>query len=168
MTFSDDDPDESHLHGDGCACEACAGAGEDDGETELLDDGDFLDLRPVSDNQFACSGEDLESLLNYGDEGVDEAFFAKLGLTARPGELCGEPYHTFDEVLPGRYYLVTLTEDADATEFSMAQAVKVEEFSEKCFNELDESDSDDDGAWPCEGDCENCPQDCVGKLPRLP
>lgn len=163
MTCPEDESD-PHGHGEGCSCGCCDGVGEHD-EGELLDE-DFLDLRPVSDNQFACSGEDLESLLNYGDDGVDAAFFARLGLTARAGELCGEPYYTFDEVSPDRYYLVTLADGADATEFSMAQAVRVEEFSEKCFNELCESDSDED--WPCEGDCENCPQDCVGKLPRLP
>lgn len=163
-TADDESRDDTRIHGDGCTCGCCDGGGDDDG-AELLD-GEFLDLRPVSETQFACSGEDLESLLNYGDEGVDEAFFVRLGLTARAGELCGEPYYTFEEIEPERYYLVTLADGSDASEFSVAQAVRVEEFSEKCFNELDESESDDD--WPCEGDCEHCPQDCVGKLPRLP
>ncbi len=150
-----------HSHDDGCTCGCCS---HDDLEgAELLDE-DFLDLRPVNDRQFACSGEDLEALLNYDLAEIDaDALFNRLGLTPHAVEICGAPYVTFDEIDPEGYYLVTLTEGADATEFSTQELVAFESISETCFNELQAEEDD----WPCDGDCDKCLQDCIGKTPPL-
>lgn len=121
---------------------------------------DLLDIRAVSETQIACSGADLIDMLNC-DEGVDEALFARLNLTPHIDDSLDFEFVVFDEINEESYYCVTFPEGTDFSDFSIAQAYALEEISEKCFNDLAADDAED----PCDGDCENCPQDCIGKIP---
>lgn len=123
---------------------------------------DEFDLRPVSATQIACPGYDLMDLLCY-DEAVTEETFKRLGLTlvettdAETGFV--EP--SVEGLDPEAYYLVTFPEGTDFEDFSVADALSVEEFPEKCFNDL----AMDESEMSCDGNCETCPQDCIGKRP---
>lgn len=121
---------------------------------------DLLDIRPVSDTQIACSGADLIDMLNC-DEGVDEALFTRLDLTPHPDDSFDFEFLVFDEISEDAYYCITFPEGTDFSDFSIAQACALEEITEKCFNDLASAYEEE----PCDGDCENCPQDCIGKLP---
>jgi hypothetical protein len=138
--------DDCHHHDDACDC--C---------DEELD----FDLRPVSETQVACPGVDLIDMLIY-DEDVNDATFQRLNLTAH---LCedeaGYETYTFDEINPEKFYLITFPEGTNLEEISLADAISLEEISEKCFNDLDVPEYED----PCDGNCEVCLQDCIGKQP---
>lgn len=127
---------------------------EDDGEEGLLD------LRYLGQWQIACSGEDLLDLLNC-DDGVGPALYARLGLTPRPVEGLDFAWTEFAEIDPSAYYALEFPAGTDFADFSVAQALRLEEIGEKCFNDLPTGEEDD----ACDGDCEHCPQDCVGKRP---
>lgn len=131
---------------------------EDDGEEE----GDDFDLRTVSATQIACPGYDLIDLLCY-DEAVTPETFRRLGLTYREAENpeTGFPEPTVEGLDPEAHYLITFPEGADLGDFTIADALTVEDFPEKCFNDL----AMDDSEMSCDGDCDNCPQDCIGKRP---
>lgn len=121
---------------------------------------DLLDIRAVSETQIACSGADLVDMLNC-DEGVDEALFTRLNLTPYIDDSVGFDYVFFNEINEDAYYCISFPEGTDFSDFSIAQAYALEEISEKCFNDLAEDEAD----YPCDGDCENCPQACIGKIP---
>ncbi len=133
-------------------------------EPDIPDDeaDDLLDLRPVSATQIACSGADLVDLLNC-DEGVGEALYARLGLTPHTDDSLGFEYTAFAEIDEDAYYMLTFPEGTDFADFTVAQALALEEISEMCFNDL----ALDESEMSCDGDCDNCPQECVGKLPVL-
>ena len=126
-----------------------------DGEEEEL-----LDLRYVGEHQIACAGADLTDMLNC-DEGVGPELYARLGLTATQDTSLEFTFFTFDEVDEEAYYMVTFPEGTDFANFSIAQALSIEEISPERFEELPTGDELD----PCDGDCEHCPQDCIGKEP---
>lgn len=129
---------------------------EDESEEELLD------LRYVGEHQLACPGVDLIEMLNC-DDAVGPALYARLGLTPQREEALDFDYLTFAELRPEAYYMLSFPEGTDFSDFSVAQALAIEEISETRFNEL--PTDDDDG--PCDGDCEHCPQDCIGKRPVI-
>lgn len=130
---------------------------------EDFEDIDF-DIRPVSATQVACSGYDLTDMLCYDDR-VTERTFRRLGLT--PLDDDPDPDTGFNEVFieeidEEKFYLITFPEGTNLEDFSMADALSVEEFPEKCFNDL----AVDDSEMSCDGDCDHCPQeDCIGKYP---
>ncbi len=128
--------------------------GLDDQEDELLD------LRYVSEHQIACSGIDLKDMLNY-DDAVDLKLYARLHLTSHIVQASGFEYTEFDEISDDAFYMITFPEGTDFSDFSIAQALTVEEISEKCFNGLPTGSEDE----PCDGNCEDCPQECIGKQP---
>lgn len=128
---------------------------EFDGEEEEL-----LDLRYVGEHQIACAGADLTDMLNC-DEGVGPELYARLGLTATQDTSLEFTFFTFDEVDEEAYYMVTFPEGTDFANFSIAQALSIEEISPERFEELPTGDELD----PCDGDCEHCLQDCIGKEP---
>ncbi len=121
-----------------------------------------LDLRVVSATQIACPGADLADLLCY-DEAATPELIANLGFTygetEDPEGEFTEPY--VEGIDLDAYYLITFPDGTDLEDFSIADALAVELFSEKCFNEL----AVDEAEMACDGDCDNCPQDCIGKQP---
>lgn len=129
---------------------------------EAEEEGDTFDLRPVSATQIACPGYDLIDLLCY-DEAVSDDTFRRLGLALREEEdpETGFVEPTVEGLDPEAYYLVTFPDGTDFEDFTVADALSVEDFPEKCFNDL----AVDDSEMSCDGDCENCPQDCIGKRP---
>lgn len=160
-----------HPHACGCGChdhedeswghDACD-CGDADctcGEEDL---GEDFDLRYVSDTQIACSADDLTDLLNF-DADVDEELYARLGLTAETQSEADFEYTIFKEIVSGRYYMVTFPSGTDFTDFTVAQALSIEEISEQRFEEL----ALDDSEMACDGNCECCDQDCIGKQPVL-
>ncbi len=128
--------------------------------TDPAEEDELLDLRYLGQWQIACSGADLLDLLNC-DEGVGPDLYARLGLTPRTDDSLGFDWVEFDEIDEGAYYALDFPEGTDFADFSVAQALRLEEISEKCFNDLPTGDEDD----PCDGDCDHCPQDCIGKIP---
>lgn len=160
---------EPHHHACDCGCEA------DDtqwGHTHMCDCGDpdcdcgdedaGYDLRYVSETQLACSGEDLMELLNF-DADVDEDLYQRLGLTAHLEQTEEFEYYTFDEVIPEKYYMITFPSETDFSDFTVAQALSIEEITEQRFQELELDDSE----MACDGNCDCCDQDCIGKQPVL-
>lgn len=146
---------------DDCAC-GCTHDHESDCDCGCCDDDKIdFDLRPVSETQVACPGIDLIDMLTY-DEDVTDETFERLKLTAH---LCedeaGYETYAFDEIDAEKFYLITFPEGTNLEEISLADAISLEEISEKCFNDLDVPKDDD----PCDGNCEICPQDCIGKQP---
>lgn len=123
-------------------------------------DEETFDLRYVSENQIACPGTDLEEMLNFDDR-VGPALYQRLGLTPHRDEGEDFLYNTFEEVDIEGYYMITFPSGTDFSDFSIADALAIEPFSEARFLELPTGDEDE----PCDGDCENCPQDCIGKQP---
>ena len=130
---------------------------EIDGEEEEL-----LDLRYVGEHQIACSGADLTDMLNC-DEGIGPELYARLGLTATQDTSLEFTFFTFAEVSEEAYYMVTFPEGTDFANFSIAQALAIEEISPERFEELPTGDEPE----PCDGDCDHCPQDCIGKQPVI-
>ncbi|HIV10064.1 MAG TPA: hypothetical protein IAC79_08130 [Candidatus Spyradenecus faecavium] len=128
--------------------------------TDPAEEDELLDLRYLGQWQIACSGADLLDLLNC-DEGVGPDLYARLGLTPHTDDSLGFDWVEFDEIDEGAYYALDFPEGTDFADFSVAQALRLEEISEKCFNDLPTGDEDD----PCDGDCDHCPQDCIGKIP---
>lgn len=151
--------DHAHDTWGHAACD-CGDAECDCGEDEGVEE-DF-DLRYVSDTQLACSAEDLTDLLNF-DADVGEALYQRLGLTAETQMADDFEYTEFKEILPGHYYMVTFPSGTDFTDFTVAQALSIEEISEQRFEEL----ALDDSEMACDGNCECCDQDCIGKQPVL-
>lgn len=148
--------DETWGH-EGCDC------GEADCDCGAEDDaGDDFDLRYVSDTQIACSADDLTDLLNF-DADVGEELYERLGLTAEVQSADEFDYFTFKEILPGHYYMLTFPAETDFTDFTVAQALSIEEITEQRFEEL----ALDDSEMACDGNCECCDQDCIGKQPVL-
>ena len=138
---------------------------DNDSFSEDDDDNDEgFDLRCVSATQMACPGYDLLDLMAY-DEDVTADTFKRLNLTAYEVEddVTGLPHLEVEEIDPEKFYLVTFPDGTDMSALSVSLAISVEEFSEKCFNDLDAEEED----ISCDGDCEHCPQDCIGKLPVL-
>ena len=131
-------------------------------EPDDTDSEDLLDLRYVSENQVACVGLDLTDMLNC-DDGVGPALYKRLGLTPQRDPIEDFEYFTFPEIQDDRYYMLTFPEGTDFTDFSVSQALRIEEIDETRFLEL--PTEDEDGA--CDGDCESCPQACIGKEPVL-
>lgn len=131
-------------------------------EPDDTDSEDLLDLRYVSENQVACVGLDLTDMLNC-DDGVGPALYKRLGLTPQRDPIEDFEYFTFPEIQDSRYYMLTFPEGTDFTDFSVSQALRIEEIDETRFLEL--PTEDEDGA--CDGDCESCPQACIGKEPVL-
>ncbi len=127
---------------------------------EQEEEDDLLDLRYLGQWQIACSGADLLDLLNC-DEGVGPALYKRLGLTPYTDDSLGFDWTEFDEIDEAAYYAIEFPAGTDFADFSVAQAIRLEEISEKCFNDLPTGDEDE----PCDGDCDHCSQDCVGKLP---
>ena len=128
--------------------------------TDPAEEDELLDLRYLGQWQIACSGADLLDLLNC-DEGVGPDLYARLGLTPHTDDSLGFDWVEFDEIDEGAYYALDFPEGTDFADFSVAQTLRLEEISEKCFNDLPTGDEDD----PCDGDCDHCPQDCIGKIP---
>lgn len=145
----------------GCSC-GCDHAYHHDEDCDCGCDEEIdFDLRPVSATQVACPGIDLIDMLIY-DEDVTEETFQKLRLTAHVVEdEAGYESYTFDEIEEEKYYLITFPEGTNLEEISLADAISLEEISKKCFNDLDVPEMDE----PCDGNCECCPQDCIGKQP---
>ena len=133
-------------------CDCCA---------EEADTDDF-DLRYVSDTQLACCGADLVELLNF-DADVDEALYQRLGLTAELQQGEDFEYYEFKELEPDHFYMLTFPPETDFTDFTVAQALSIEEISAQRFEEL----ALDDSEMACDGNCECCDQDCIGKQPVL-
>lgn len=144
----------------GCCC-GCDDSHDEISDCDCCDEDLDFDLRPVSNTQVACPGVDLIDMLIY-DEDVNEETFQRLHLTAHliEDEMGYETY-AFDEIEANKYYLITFPEGTNLEEISLADAISLEEISEKCFNDLDVPEYED----PCDGDCEHCPQDCIGKQP---
>ncbi len=134
---------------------------------DLLPDEDdedtLLDLRYVSQWQIACPGADLVDMLNCDDD-VGPNLYARLGLTPHTEDFDGLEWVEFAEIRPDGYYMIDFPEGTDFADFSIAQALRLEEIDEKCFNDLPTGDEDD----PCDGNCEHCSQDCIGKRPVNP
>lgn len=145
----------------GCGC-ACDDAHDHHCDCDCCDDDELdFDLRPVSDTQVACPGCDLIDMLIY-DEDVTEETFQRLHLTAHLIEdEAGYETYAFDEIADDKFYLITFPEGTNLEEISLADAISLEEISEKCFNDLDIPEYEE----PCDGNCEDCPQDCIGKQP---
>ncbi len=147
---------------DGCHC----GCGHDHDDTcdcgcndEELD----FDLRPVSETQVACPGIDLIDMLVY-DEDVTDETFKRLHLTPHVTEdEAGYEEVTFDEIDAEGYYLISFPEGTDLSEIALATALSIEPISETCFNALDVPEDD----FPCDGNCDDCPQECIGKQPVI-
>jgi hypothetical protein len=163
---------EPHAHACGCGChdhdeegwghDACD-CGEADCDCGCGDEeGDDFDLRYVSDTQIACSAEDLTDLLNF-DADVGEELYARLGLTAVTQQADDFEYVEFKEICAGGYYMVTFPPETDFSDFTVAQALSIEEISAERFEEL----ALDDSEMACDGNCECCDQDCIGKQPVL-
>ena len=149
-----EDHDEHWGHDHACDCgDPDCDCGEDDGG---------YDLRYVSDTQLACSGEDLMELLNF-DADVDEALYERLGLIAELQQGEDFEFYEFKEILPENYYMITFPPETDFSDFTVAQALSVEEITEQRFQELELDDSE----MACDGNCECCDQDCIGKQPVL-
>ena len=130
------------------------------------DEGDDFDLRPVSATQIACPGYDLIDLLCY-DEDVTPKTLKRLHLTMEEGEPdpeTGFAEPNIPELDPEAFYLITFPVGTDFENFTVADALSVENFPEKCFNDL----ATDDSEMACDGNCEACPQDCIGKRPVSP
>ena len=127
--------------------------------TDPAEEDELLDLRYLGQWQIACSGADLLDLLNC-DEGVGPDLYARLGLTPHTDDSLGFDWVEFDEIDEGAYYALEFPAGTDFADFSVAQALRLEEISEKCFNDLPTGDED-----PCDGDCDHCTQDCIGKIP---
>lgn len=115
---------------------------------------DTYDLRYVGEHQLACLGFDLVDLL--GESENTPALAHKLALTPHLVTEDDLEYYTFDEIDLEKPYLITWP-DAD-TDFQIDDAIAIEPFDQDRFEALAE---DTDGL--CEGDCEHCTQDCVGK-----
>ncbi|MEG1552584.1 MAG: hypothetical protein RR133_01505 [Kiritimatiellia bacterium] len=129
--------------------------------TEPLDDeAEELDLRFVSETQIACAGFDLVDLLNC-DEGVGLELYHRLHLTAQKELSLDFDYTVFDEIEDEKFYMLTFPTGTDFADFSIVQVLSVDEISEKCFNDL----VIDDSEMSCDGNCDACPQDCIGKHP---
>ncbi len=131
---------------------------------EDYDDG-FDSLIPVNDHQVACSGSDLIDMLNF-DEAVDEAgdaLFQRLGLTytLEKDDCCDFELRRFNELSEDAYYLITFSPQTDLEDFSMVDARSIEEISEQCYCDL----ADAANETPCDGNCDECDQDCIGKQP---
>ncbi len=124
------------------------------------DEDTLLDLRYVNAHQIACPGMDLEDMLNC-DTAVGEELYKRLHLTPHVDTSCDFEWVVFDEIRDGAYYMITFPEETDFSDFSIAQALAVEEISETCFNNLQPCEEDDS----CDGDCDSCPQECIGKVP---
>ncbi len=140
---------------------------EDDREPLFVDDeeADFDSLLPVNDHQLACVGSDLIDMLNF-DEAVDEAgdeLFKRLGLTyvLEHDDLCDFDIRHFNELSEEAYYLITFGPETDLEDFSIADAIAIEEISEECYADLLEAADE----TPCDGNCDDCDQDCIGKQP---
>lgn len=151
-----DHEDETWGHS---ACD-CGDPDCDCGEDEGLEE-DF-DLRYVSDTQIACSAEDLTDLLNF-DADVGEELYERLGLTAETHAADDFEYFEFKEIVSGKFYMLTFPPETDFADFTVAQALSVEEISEQRFEEL----ALDVSEMACDGNCECCDQDCIGKQPVL-
>ena len=121
-----------------------------------------FDLRYVSDTQIACSAEDLTDLLNF-DADVGEELYERLGLTAETHAADDFEYFEFKEIVSGKFYMLTFPPETDFADFTVAQALSVEEISEQRFEEL----ASDVSEMACDGNCECCDQDCIGKQPVL-
>lgn len=154
LAFDDEDDEilaesaHDHAH-EGCDC------GCEEGEEEEL-----LDLRFINEHQIACSGGDLIDMLNC-DEGVSPELYTRLHLTPHTDDSLGFEYTFFDELKDDAFYMISFPDGTDFQDFSIAQALALEEISEKCFNDLAMEESE----LSCDGDCETCPQECIGKLP---
>jgi len=149
----------NHLEDAPCSCdlsESCSCGCEE--EEALL----FYDLRDVSPTRLACPGEDLVDLLAYDPE-VDEATYARLGLTPPERRLDddGNEFFVIPEIDPEGYYVITFPEDEDPETATFASAIALEPIDREAFEALPPPEADD----PCDGDCDRCPQDCVGKQP---
>lgn len=158
------------AHTPACSC-GCEDHEEHWGHDHVCDCGDpdcdcddegGYDLRYVSETQLACSGEDLMELLNF-DADVDEALYARLGLTPMLQQGDDFEFYEFEEILPEKYYMITFPPETDFSDFTVAQALSVEEITEQRFQELERDDSE----MACDGNCECCDQDCIGKQPVL-
>lgn len=156
LTFKCAAPHDDNSHGCGCGCDDA-----NDHNCDCCDEDLDFDLRPVSNTQVACPGIDLIDMLIY-DEDVNEETFQRLHLTAHliEDEMGYETY-AFDEIDADKYYLITFPEGTNLEEISLADAISLEEISEKCFNDLDVPEDEE----PCDGNCEDCSQDCIGKQP---
>ncbi len=125
------------------------------------EDDDALDLRYLGQWQIACPGADLVDLLNC-DAGVGPDLYARLGLTPRDVSAeMGFDWLAFDEIDEEAYYAIDFPEGTDFGDFTIAQALRLEEIPETCFNTLPTGAEEE----PCDGECETCPQDCIGKRP---
>ncbi|MBQ9694700.1 MAG: hypothetical protein IJV69_08090 [Kiritimatiellae bacterium] len=170
MMVFEENKQEDTVHEVTCTC-GCADHEDqwghdhacDCGEADCCcDDEPDYDLRYVSDTQLACSGEDLTELLNF-DADVDEALYAKLGLTAVLQQAEDFEFYTFEEILPECYYMITFPPETNFADFTVAQALSIEEMTEQRFQELELDDSE----MACDGNCDCCDQDCIGKQPVL-
>lgn len=167
MNHSDDlTANEPHACSCGCDHEADEVWGHShcdcgDPDCDCGDEADY-DLRYVSDTQLACSGADLMELLNF-DADVDEALYERLGLTAELQQEEDFEYYEFKEILPENYYMISFPAGTDFTDFTVAQAIAIEEMDEARFAELDAGVAE----MACDGDCDSCEQDCIGKQPVL-
>lgn len=124
------------------------------------DEDSFLDLRYISAHQIACPGTDLEDMLNC-DDAVGEDLYHRLNLTPHVDTSCDFDWLVFDEIRGDAFYMITFPEGTDFSDFSIAQALKVEEIAETCFNNLQSCEDDES----CDGECDSCPQECIGKVP---
>ncbi len=120
-------------------------------------------LIPVNETQVACDGIDLIDMLNYS-ESVDEhekEIFTRLGLTytVEHDEMLDFDIRHFNELSEEKCYLLTFPEGADLADFDIADVLAIEEIPQETYNDLFSAYNE----TPCDGDCENCSQDCIGK-----
>ncbi len=138
----------------------------DDGDGNFEEEDIFNTLIPVNDHQMACSGIELIDLFNYSEEvdEADESYFTRLGLTCTmaPDDFAFDAeLRSFAELSEDAYYLLTFTPETDLADFSMLNLLAIEEISEQAYTDFVEAVD----AAPCDGDCDNCDQDCIGKQP---
>ncbi len=134
-------------------------------EDDLQDEEFYSTLIPVNEQQMACIGSELIDLFNFSDEidDADEDYFVRLGLTCTVeyDEMCDCDIRSFRELSDEAYYLLTFTPDTDLSDFSMLDLLAIEEIPEQTY--IDFADAAETS--PCDGDCDNCLQNCIGKQP---
>ncbi len=140
----------------------------DNATNTFLEDEDedfFESLIPINNHQIACSGIELSDLINYSEsvDDSEDAFFERLGLsyTFESEEDRELKLRTFNEIDVEKYYILIFPEGTDLADFDIVDLVAFEEITQETYNSLSSAYNTD----PCDGDCENCPQDCIGKQP---
>ncbi len=140
---------------------------QDEVQSDFFEDDEedlFTSLIPVNDHQIACDGLDLIDMLNFSEsvDEVEEIFFKRLGLTYTMEEdEMGFEMRRYNELSEEKAYLLTFPDGTDLSDFDIVDVLSIEELAQETYNDLVVAA----GETPCDGDCENCSQDCIGKKP---